>query len=119
MSSVYKNDYRAYFYRDLDIPNFIFVSLKPNLNDKSVYPNYNLEKVYLSKWYEDGYKKQFIFYTDLKKKSIENKIKANRNENIDIRQYKNFSRQREHILNRDSFIQGEIPEYIFITSNKH
>lgn len=116
MSNVYKEEYRAYFYRDPTIPNFIFVSAKSNLTDTSLYPTYSLERVYLEKWYEEGYKKQFIFYTDTSKESVEHKIKLNRNENKRVKINKTIL--REHTLNTSSFINYENPEYILITTDK-
>ena len=116
MSNIYKEEYRAYFYRDRSIPNFIFVSAKSNLTDASLYPTYSLERVYLEKWYEEGYKKQFIFYTDTSKESVEHKIKMNRNENKTMKINKRIL--REHTLNTSSFINYGDPEYILITTEK-
>ncbi len=112
MATQYPSEYRAYFYRDPFIQNMIFVSLKSNLIDKSIYPNYNLERVYMNKWYEDGFIKQFIFYTDRTKVKIEGTIQENKILYEQTKRHIRLSRNT-HFIN-----EQKVPEYIFISSNK-
>jgi hypothetical protein len=93
-------EYRTYFYRDPYIPHFIFISTMPNLNDQNVYPNYYLEKVYLDEWKEQGYRKQFIFYTDATKISVQQKLKiANK-----IQDFNDENGNRQYILITSDFL---------------
>lgn len=103
MTTVYSNpthpmkEYRVYLYRDSNIPDFMFISTKPNLTDKRLYPDYNLKNVYMNIWREDGYRKQFIFYTDETKVSIQQKLQQN-----EIKGFTNMNGR---------------PKFLFITSN--
>jgi hypothetical protein len=51
---------RPYYYYDTRFPDFIFISQNDNLDNKELYHGYDLKKIYLEEWKQNG-KKQYIF----------------------------------------------------------
>ncbi len=67
-----------YFYCDPNIPNFIMVSLKINLDQIEPYKSYGLKKVKLEPWYQNG-RKQFIFKFENNNSSLPTSIQELKN----------------------------------------
>ncbi len=70
-----------YFYQDKNLPNYIMVSLKDNLQNNN---KYNLKKIKLDKWFQKNKeKKQFIF-KNINNNSVNtlNSIKTNPDKHI-------------------------------------
>ncbi len=93
MSKKFTNEFRIYFYRDKDptLNTYIFISTKPDLDNKLKYPLYDLEKVYIEKWYEEYINrkikttkpliktnKQFMLINEEQEKKLINEVKLNK-----------------------------------------
>jgi hypothetical protein len=88
MSKMFKKELRLYFYRDKkdnDLNTYLFISTKPDLDDKIKYPLYDLEKISIEKWYEKvKYReptKQFMILSKNQEKRLINEGKLIKNEN--------------------------------------
>ena len=66
MSKNFTHDYKVYFYRDPEIPTYIYISTKENLHNKQLFPQYDLIQLSLETWRSGRYKrmKQFILFND-------------------------------------------------------
>ncbi len=101
MSKKFKKDLRIYFYRDPDIPMFIYVSTRPNLDDKELYPSYNLKKVLIDKWYQQYQNKKHKFFNEQFMLFNENK--------------KNLIKQKK--IEKKNTIENFANNYLLITSS--
>ncbi len=88
MSKMFKDEFRIYFYRDKkdnDLNTYLFISTKPDLDNKIKYPLYDLEKVSIEKWYEKVKSreptKQYMILSKNQEKRLINENKLINNEN--------------------------------------
>ncbi len=67
---------KPYFYFDSRFSDFIFISRHDNLDNKELYPQYDLKKIIMQKWNQNG-KKQYIFRSEEVPLPFINKDKLN------------------------------------------
>ncbi len=113
MYHTYKDEIKIYFYYDPSLENYIFVSTKPNLNDKNMFPSYNLKRIKLEKWYNNYGEKQYIIYNENQEKYLIEKGLKNKS-GIKIRSSKNINN-----LNINTPINEKKTRYLLISENKN
>jgi hypothetical protein len=67
LSTNFTHDNKVYFYRDPTIPSYIYISTKDDLDNKSLYPDYNLIPLSIDKWkskIQQTAQKQIIIFNE-------------------------------------------------------